>query len=101
MTAKLYINTDVTFTLTPGTGFVMADVVSASITFTQVNGTGTLTLTSATAAVVLGVNDITVNIPDSSGITSAGVYNHRITFVDSSGNIRGLTPDIEYLTFYA
>lgn len=101
MTAKLYINTDVTFTLTPGTGFIMADVVSVSITFTQANGTGTLTLTSATAAVVLGVSTITVKIPDSSGITTAGVYNLRITFVDSSGNIRGLTPDIEYLTFYA
>jgi hypothetical protein len=101
MTAKLYINTDVAITLTPGTGFVMADVVSASITLSRSGGAETLTLTSAGGAITLGASTMTVKIPDTGGITAAGVYNIRITFVDASGNIRGLTPDAETLTFYS
>ena len=98
---KVYINTDVWITLTPGDGFTMADVVSASITFTQANGSGTLTLTSSGGGIVLGASTMTVKIPDSSGITSAGVYNLRITFVDTSGNLRGLEPvDTDYIIFY-
>ena len=96
---KLYINTDVAITLTPGTGFVMADVVSASVTFTRAGGTETLTLTSAGGQITLGASTMTVNIPDSSGISVAGVYLLRLTFVDVFGNIRGLTPDIETLRF--
>ena len=98
---KVYINTDTWITLTPGDGFVMADVASASITFSRSGGTETLTLTSAGGGIVLGGSTMTVKIPDSSGITVAGVYNLRITFVDTSGNVRGLEPvDTDYIIFY-
>jgi len=98
---KLYINTDCWITLTPGTGFVMADVVSASITLEHAGGAESLTLTSAGGGIVLGASTMTVKIPDTVGITVPGVYTMRITFVDSSGNVRGLTPDTETLTFYS
>lgn len=96
---NLYINTDVAITLTPGTGFVMANVVTASFTLARVGGTESLTLTSAGGTITFGASTMTVNIPDSGGISVAGVYSIRATFTDSSGNIRGLTPDQEFLTF--
>lgn len=102
MTAKLYTNTDVWITLTPGTGFVMADVASASVTLQQVNGVAApLTLTSAGGTIVLGESTMTVKIPDTLGITVSGVYSVSVKITDVSGNIRGLTPDTEHLTFYS
>ena len=50
--------------------------------------------------ITLGASTMTVNIPDESGISIAGVYLLRLTFVDVSGNIRGLTPDTETLRFW-
>jgi hypothetical protein len=101
MTTRVYINTDTWITLTPGDGFVMADVVSASITFSRSGGAETLTLTSTGGGIVLGGSTMTVKIPDSAGITVAGVYSLRITFVDTSGNLRGLEPvDTEFIRFY-
>ena len=99
MTAKLYVNTDVAITLTPGTGFVMADVFSASVTLTRAGGGESFTLTSSGGQITLGASTMTLNIPDSSGITYPGTYLIKITMVDSGGNIRGLTPDTEYLIF--
>lgn len=97
---KLYINTDVAVTLTPGTGFTMSDVVSASVQLTHSETEESLVLTSGAGQISLNVSDMTVNIPDSGGITDPGVYWVRITFTDSQGNIRGLTPDTETLKFW-
>ena len=97
---KLYINTDAWVTLTPGDGFVMADVSSATVVFTNAETGDILTLTSVSGAIVIGASNMTVKIPDSSGITVAGVYILRITIVDTSGNIRGLTPDVASLRFW-
>ncbi len=96
---KLYINTDITMTITIGTGFVIGDVVSMSVTLTKANTGAAVTFTGAN--VVVGASTVTLTIPDTSGITVAGVYNVKVLFTDSSGNIRGLTPTPEYLTFYA
>lgn len=92
---KLYINTDVSITLTPSSGFTMEDVVSASVTFRLTDSDLSLTVTPT-----LGVSSMTANIPDTEGISTAGIYTLRVTFVDSDGNVRGLTPDPEYLIFY-
>jgi hypothetical protein len=101
MTARVYINTDTWITLTPGDGFTMADVVSASITFTSAETDDALTLTSADGGIVLGASTMTVKVPDTSGISVSGVYILRITFVDTSGNVRGLEPvDTESIRFY-
>ena len=54
-----------------------------------------------TFAGILGGSGVTLKIPDVTGITEAGVYMVKILFTDSEGNIRGLTPTPEYLTFYA
>lgn len=81
--------------MTPSTGFTMADVVSASVTFRLTDSDVSLTVTP-----ILGGSSMTVNIPDTSGISVPGIYTLRVTFVDSDGNIRGLTPDPEYLIFY-
>ena len=55
---------------------------------------------SLTVTPVLGVSAMIANIPDTAGISTPGIYTLRVTFVDSDGNIRGLTPDPEYLIFY-
>lgn len=93
--SKLYINTDVELLLSPIEGFTMSDVVSASITFRLIDSDISLTVTP-----VLGVSAMIANIPDTAGISTPGIYTLRVTFVDSDGNIRGLTPDPEYLIFY-
>jgi len=101
MTTRVYINTDTWLTLTPGDGFVMADVVSAIVTFTSAETDDVLTLTSDDGGIVLGASTMTVKVPDTSGISIPGVYFLRITFVDTSGNLRGLEPvDTEYIRFY-
>ena len=96
---KLYTNTDVAITLTPGTGFTMSDVVEAGMVMTLANGDNVVTLSSTANQIILNQNDMTVNISDSD-VSEAGVYQLRITFTDSNGNIRGLTPNTETLRFW-
>jgi len=96
---KLYIASDVDITLTIGTGFVIADVVTFTFQLVKSDGTAAVTLTSAGGAVVVGATTIIVSIPDSA-ITTAGAYLIRCSFTDSGGSIRACEPSTEYLTFY-
>ena len=96
---RLYIASDVDVTLTIGTGFVIADVVTFTFQLVKSDGTATITLTSAGGAVAIGATNIVVSIPDSS-ITTAGTYLIRCSFTDSGGNINACEPSTEYLTFY-
>ena len=96
---KLYINTDISIPITIGTGLVIADIVSLTVTLAKA-GTSTV-VTFSGSNIVIGAVLVTLLIPDTGGITSAGVYNVKILFGDSGGNIRGLTPTPEFLTFYA
>ena len=73
----------------------MGDVVSASVRFRLTDSDVSLTVTPS-----LGGSSMTANIPVTSGISIPGIYTLRVTFVDSDGNVRGLTPDPEYLIFY-
>lgn len=97
-TAKLYVNTDIDILINVGTGFVIGDVVSMTVTLTKA-GTTTEKVFSG-ANVVVGATNVTLKIPDTGGITEPGVYGIKITFTDASGNIRGLTPTPDYLKFY-
>ncbi len=99
MTAKLYINTDANILITIGTGLVIGDIVSMTVTLTKAGATSGTTFSGSN--VVVGASDVTLKIPDTAGITSAGVYYVKILFTDASGNIRGLTPTPEYLAFHA
>jgi|GEM_PF-6723970 len=100
MTAKLYINTDIDIPITIGTGLVIADIVSLTVNLTKAGATdGGVTFSGD--AIDIGVTTITLSIPDSGGITVPGVYNIKILFTDSAGNIRGLTPTPDFLKFYA
>ncbi len=93
MTAKLYINTDITLTINIGTGFTIDDVDSMFLTLTK----GT---TVAEFAGTVGDGVVTVNIPDTNGITEHGTYTVKITMYDTSGNLLGLTPSVDYLRFW-
>lgn len=95
---KLYINTDIDITINIGTGFLISDVASMAVTLTK-SGATTGTEFSG-AAVIVGVSDVTLKIPDTEGITSPGVYYLKILMTDTSGNIRGLTPTPDHLTFW-
>ena len=94
--AKLYVNTDIDILITIGSGLDIDDIVSMSITLTKAGESA-----GKTFAGILGGSGVTLKIPDVTGITEAGVYLVKILFTDSEGNIRGLTPTPEYLTFYA
>ena len=96
---RLYTASDVDITLTIGTGFVIADVVTFTFQLVKTDGTATVTLTSVGGSVVVGATTIIVSIPDSA-ITTAGVYTIRCSFTDSEGSIRACEPSTAYLTFY-
>lgn len=96
---KLYINTDIDITINIGTGFVIGDVASMSVTLTK-QGAATGLIFSG-SNVVVGVSNITLKIPDTGGISEQGVYYLKILMTDTAGNIRGLTPTPDYLRFYA
>ena len=98
MTAKLYANTDVDITITIGTGLVIGDIVSMTVTLTKVGATSGITFSGA--SIDIGASSIVLSIPDSGGITEAGAYAVKILFTDASGNIRGLTPTPEFIRFY-
>jgi len=99
MTAKLYINTDIDIPITIGTGLVIGNIVSMSVTLAKAGTTTSVTFSGA--AVVIGASSVVVSIPDTGGISEPGVYNIKILFTDAEGNIRGLTPTPEFLRFYA
>lgn len=95
MTVKLYVNTDISLTINIGSGFIIDDVASMDITLTKNGATSGYTFSGQ-----IGVDTVTVNIPDSGGITTAGTYTVKVLMTDTSGNIRGLTPTPEYLRFW-
>lgn len=99
MAAKLYVGRDVTFTLTIGTGFVIGDIVSMDFTLAMVDGSNSVTLTSGSGAVTVGVSSITVDLPKTA-ITVPGVYVARASFTDANSKVRGLTPEPGHFTFY-
>lgn len=100
MTVKLYINTDIEIVISTGTGFEIGDIASMTVNLTKAGATDGGVTFSGTA-IDIGVSTITLSIPDSGGITSSGVYNVKVLFTDSEGNIRGLTPTPDFLRFYA
>lgn len=96
---KLYINTDIDIIINIGTGFVIDDVVSMSVTLTKA-GSATGLLFSG-SSVIIGASNVTLKIPDTGGVTLPGVYDLKILMTDTSGNIRGLTPTPDYLKFWS
>lgn len=99
MTAKLYINTDIDITLTIGSGLVIGDIQSLTLTLTHAT-TGSVTTFSG-GNVVIGTNTVIVKIPDTGGITVPGIYLVKVLFTDQPGNLRGLTPLPDFLRFYS
>jgi hypothetical protein len=99
MTAKLYVNTDIDIKITIGTGFLITDIASMTVTLSKAGATSGVTFSGAN--VVVGASHVTLRIPDSGGITLPGVYYLKVLFNDAEGNVRGLTPTPEYLVFYA
>lgn len=95
---KLYVNTDVAILITIGTGLTIDDILSMTVTLTKAGATSGTTFSGDN--VTVGDSSVTLTIPDSDGISEPGVYYIKILFTDTSGNIRGLTPTPEYLTFY-
>ncbi len=100
MTAKLYVNTDIQILITIGTGLVIGDIVTMEVTLTKA-GSMDGGITFEGSAIDIGETTMTLSIPDTDGISIPGTYNVKILFTDAEGNIRGLTPTPEYLTFYA
>lgn len=97
MSPKLYINTDVSIPINIGTGLVISDIISMTVTLTRVGDASGVTFSSPN--IVMTVDSITLNIPDTGGISLPGAYAIKILFVDGSGNVRGLTATPEYLLF--